>query len=441
MYGKPYGKSFGKHRPHTPGMDSRPHPGPRYGAPPPVAKASVVRTVNFRRLAEAAGGAEALGSMLDMTIGRLKALEEGQDFSDETAFHLELELNLPSGWFDQKDPPVPRVISRKEDTDETFFSGDLEISRKLEENKLQSSSTPAKAEPELPRQTEATAPKTVPQVGGLENENPAPVQKTAPSEVTEMSTVNVSDAVQAARLMRRANLVALTSWPRAKSSLARLMNKTPANISHLIHGEKNFDREAAVEIERVLALPENWFEVNRRTDDVPEQVIAVLSGVAPGQPLPQPVVQGASTGRKRGRPRRSEDTSGVGQQTAAAPSAVPASTATSTQNIRLAPAAAPAKAPVAAQAGLPLAQAPRIAPRAAPAQPVSGAAPAAPQDESLAMPRGPVMSEHTRRMLRESEGVMGPIAEALVKTIIEKSRSGNLTEKAAYKMLSEVMDN
>lgn len=65
--------------------------------------APAVRVKNFRNLYKLAGE-DNLGVILGVTHQRLEELLAGQNFSEETAYHIETTLGLPSGFFDLLNP-------------------------------------------------------------------------------------------------------------------------------------------------------------------------------------------------------------------------------------------------------------------------------------------------------------------------------------------------
>lgn len=65
--------------------------------------APMVRVSNFRKLS-ALVGEDKIGAALGVSVQRLQELLEGLNFSEETAYHIEITLALPSGYFDQVNP-------------------------------------------------------------------------------------------------------------------------------------------------------------------------------------------------------------------------------------------------------------------------------------------------------------------------------------------------
>ena len=66
-----------------------------------------LRSKNLRSLLEAANTPEVLALLAEMPLERLQNMAEGALCSDETAYHLEQQLELPSGWLDRMNTAVP----------------------------------------------------------------------------------------------------------------------------------------------------------------------------------------------------------------------------------------------------------------------------------------------------------------------------------------------
>lgn len=66
-----------------------------------------LRSKNLRLLLEAANAPEVLAVVAEMPLERLQNMAEGALCSDETAYHLEQQLELPSGWLDRMNSAVP----------------------------------------------------------------------------------------------------------------------------------------------------------------------------------------------------------------------------------------------------------------------------------------------------------------------------------------------
>lgn len=245
--------------------------------------------------------------------------------------------------------------------------------------------------------------------------------------------------------VRRQNLMVLTSRSGAKAQLARLTGLSAANVSHRLHGNKLFDEETASFFCDRLGLPQGWFDAPHEESEVPQAVLKLLSdknsvplssAPAPKTRAPRtkseknlaPVSAAAETTLKvpgkRGRPRKNPE--------AAVPA--PASAALSPQVAKVASQPAAPAAPAASRPSAPAAQ---------PAAPVSlppaqeAAIAAANKVKPVAAAVNTVSTRLGDRVLEASPHI-GPIAEALVKTLAAKSEQGRLTEDRALQMLMEI---
>ncbi len=116
--------------PAGPGPRADTAPGPRSASwtsrgPGPVATqphASALRVRNFRLLLSSVGE-EALGLRLGVSLARLRELEQGLNFGDETAHHLEFMLGLRSGFIDLVNPQLTDAdVERLKSSPENDFA-------------------------------------------------------------------------------------------------------------------------------------------------------------------------------------------------------------------------------------------------------------------------------------------------------------------------------
>lgn len=196
--------------------------------------------------------------------------------------------------------------------------------------------------------------------------------------------------------VRRTNLALLTRLPGSKSALARLMDLSPANISHRLHGVKLFDDEQAQLFSGRLRLPRDWFDKPRKASEVPAKAMELLTQRS--SPAGQP---GTGEHKSRGRPKGSKGktplvtggATGMGESQAAS-ELLEAVTAPVGAVVHSAPSTASTDSPAAA-AG---------------------------------------------RNAAESMGEVPAIVEALLKTIAIQAREGKLTESDALKMLGQLLE-
>lgn len=314
----------------------KPFTGPARQAPDRGPQASPVRIENFQKLLHSSGSASNLAIILGLGLGRVQELSEGFGFSTETAFHIETELGLPSGWLDRPYASLPpnvslerkRELSTDTNADQGFAASSeasignstiQEVERDLAEV---SSAQPANgtageashSEPasmptpaSLPASTTASRtfqlslvgttnpagqPAAAPVAPSLsftpKAVGPAPLPRVESSPASELAHTlrqsspqeNVSTSMnprikeQPALLeVRRLNAHVLMDFPGGKTGVGKLIGKSPANISHILYGKKLFTAELAREFEAALNLPDGWFDSPRANIDVPKSLI------------------------------------------------------------------------------------------------------------------------------------------------------------------------
>lgn len=388
--------------------------------------ASALRVKNFKLLVDVAGE-EGLAIALDMSLPRVKQLAEGLDFSNETTHHIETTLRLNSGFLDQVNPKL---------TDE-------EVSRLKsppQDERLDEPLTPPKP-PRLPESTTGSAPARIDEVPPVsatstetDKENLMPRSKAtptaapAPQQAPAPQAAPAGEGEEALREVRRLNLLTLTQRPGAKTRLGQLTGLSAANVSHRLHGNKIFDQETSDFFCSRLGLPAGWFEQPRTEADIPEVSMKLLTD-KDAAPLVAPTGLPAPAAKKTRGPRKARAAAPVPAAThAQAAAAAPGggiSLSVGAMGKSSTPAAA---APVVAAA--PVASTPRapVAPRQSVARPA--VAPAAPSATA------PQVSVAELAMAVTAGGV-GPIAEALIRTLASKSREGRLQEDRALQMLVE----
>jgi hypothetical protein len=397
---------------HEPRPDKRPGRSQPAQQQPPLA--SAIRLKNIRQLAAVAGD-ENLALALDLPIQRVRELLEGLNFTDEMAFHLETTLGLRSGFLDQVNPQLSDInLNRLKDplTAMTEVAG-TDALGPTELSSQPGIAPPAQA-PSISNETEVNQEASVAQAR----------TESAP-KVTTKPVRRVKD-IEKLREIRRQNLAMLTTPSGSKSKLARIAGLTPAGLSHRLHGHQHFDDDSAELFIEKLGLPPAWFDVPRSESDVPAEVQALLVDESSSSARSTSRSH-RSTGRPRGRPRATlvnepaRDTAPPAPLPPAA-SEMPPSLRSATLNP--APMGA-APAPMPRQAAVP-----------APARRAAAPAPAyaAPAAQAASMSRQAPLALET-----EEYGSLGPIAEALVKTLALKSRQGRLTEAVALKMHNESM--
>jgi hypothetical protein len=78
----------------------------------PAQTASLLKTWSSNLLVDAIG-TENIALGLDSNLTRVAELVNGERFTPETAFHMDMKLGLPDGFFDQPNPVLtPETIAR-----------------------------------------------------------------------------------------------------------------------------------------------------------------------------------------------------------------------------------------------------------------------------------------------------------------------------------------
>jgi hypothetical protein len=267
-----------------------------YGKPAqskdPAQTASIFKTRAFKVLVDAVG-AENVALGLDSNLVRIAELVSGERFTSETAFHMETTLGLPDGFFDHPNPALPPdVIARlraplENRPPDSVFDDPVEPlpSHKSADHKkhpVLSEAVTAK-DVDMPRKT-STAPAPASKKGNVI----APKDAGASAKTTQSK--GVSRAAKAAQQqslelastlsvpeVRQANLHILTARNGSKALLSRMLNLSQSNMAHRLHGKKRLDDVEAKRFTDVLELPAGWLDTPRQTDDVPDHVNELLA--------------------------------------------------------------------------------------------------------------------------------------------------------------------
>ena len=422
---------------------------PYVKAPPtrdPAQTASIFKTRSFKLLVDAVG-AENIALGLDSNLTRVAELLSGERFTPETAFHIETTLGLPDGFFDQPNPVLtPEIIARLRSPLD-FIHANAEPEIAYEQVLKPAPVTQAiphftltdrlPREPEMPKKTDGGSPRTVAKSNTAAAKpatatptKSAPVKVKAPSKSGAQQTLPLND-VAVLENIRRANLHVLTSRKGSKVRLAAVMEISDSNMANRFYGQKRMDDAEANRFTERLGLPTGWLDVPRSVTDIPVSVSELL--VPPSrhhasaqQELP-PAIEPKATAAKK-----------------------PASTKAKTAGARLAlpPDANGTSGPAsdAAEPNLVTGQLDQAAP--------SAVEPAVRQtvdnDVSFSVARqqfapAPVTQVITepRRLTSATslDDLLGiePIAEALIKTLAGKARTGRLDEMKALELLRQIV--
>ncbi|MGF6574876.1 hypothetical protein ABH945_007004 [Paraburkholderia sp. GAS333] len=248
--------------------------------------ASIFKTRSFKWLVDTVG-AENIALGLDSNLSRVAELINGERFTPETAFHIETTLGLPDGFFDQPNPALPsETISRlKAPLDFIRASVEPEAADEHVPSTLANPRTLADRlpkEPEMPKKTDGGSPQTI-----AKNKPAADRSVTAPSPkaASTKTKAPVKRGAQqslplndeaALQNIRRANLHVLTSRKGSKVRLAVVVEISASNLDNRLYGQKRMDDTEAQRFTERLGLPSGWLDVPRAVTDVPESVSALL---------------------------------------------------------------------------------------------------------------------------------------------------------------------
>ena len=258
----------------------------------PAHTASIFKTRSFKLLVDAVG-AENIALGLDSNLTRVAELLNGERFTPETAFHIETTLGLPDGFFDQTNPALtPETIERlRSPLDFIHANAEPEIAYEqvlkpapvTQANNQSTLTDRLPREPEMPKKTNGGSPRTV----AKSNTTAAkPVAATgarsalanvkASSKSGTQQSLPLND-VAALEKIRRANLHVLTSPKGSKVRLAVVMEISESNMANRFYGQKRMDDTEANRFTERLGLPTGWLDVPRSVKDVPESVSELLT--------------------------------------------------------------------------------------------------------------------------------------------------------------------
>ncbi|WP_366487253.1 hypothetical protein [Paraburkholderia fungorum] len=382
-------------------------------------------------------GAENIALGLDSNLSRVAELINGERFTPETAFHIETTLGLPDGFFDQPNPALPsETISRlKAPLDFIHANVEPEAADEHVPLTLANHRTPADRlpkEPEMPKKTDGGSPQTI-----AKNKPAADKSVTAPSPkpAATKTRAHMKRGAQqslplndeaALQKIRRANLHVLTSRKGSKVRLAVVVEISASNLDNRLYGQKRMDDAEAQRFTERLGLPTGWLDVPRLVMDVPESVSALLdpqSGRpasvqhAPLATKPEAAVTGKVSTRKAKNASASQaQSSGTEQH----------SGEVATKNVVEQQDATPASVTDLAIS-----------------QPADNDVPAsASQPEAVSAAFTEIVTEPRRSAAVTSlDDLIGiaPIAEALIKTLAGKARTGRLDEVKALALLQQIV--
>jgi len=392
-------------------------------------------------------GAENIALALDSNLTRVAELINGERFTPETAFHIETTLGLPDGFFDEPNPVLtPEIVARLRSPLD-FIDAHVEPEATYEEVFAPAPVTQVKNHPapterlpkesEMPRKTNGGSPRAVARGNAVETKperatpaKSAPVKVKASSKSGTQQSLPLNDAVTLENI-RRANLHVLTSRNGSKARLGAVMEISGSNMAHRLHGQKRMDDAEAKRFTERLGLPNGWLDVPRSVPDIPESVSDLLVPAsrrhASTQQERPPAVEPKSTAAKKPASTKAQTAGPRHTQTPDAGNArVPASVAAETNAVVMLQ-----------DQALPPASDPAL--RQSVDNDVSFSA-ARQQFEPASVT--PVITEPRRltsaTSLDDLQGI-APIAEALIKTLAGKARTGRLDEMKALELLRQAV--
>lgn len=408
----------------------------------PAQTASIFKTRSFKWLVDAVG-AENIALGLDSNLARVAELINGERFTPETAFHIETTLGLPDGFFDQPNPALtsetisrlraPLNFVRANAEPESADGQAVEPAPAILANHHPIPTHRLPRESEMSKRTAGGSPQAVAKskataanAATVPSSKPASAKaKTSMKSGTQQS-LPLTD-VAALQNIRRANLHVLTSRKGSKVRLSAVVNISASNLDNRLYGQKRMDDAEAHRFTERLGLPTAWLDVPRSVSDIPESVSALLDPLSgrpasdqqkvPAAKSPEAAVARKSAGRKakaasdrHAQPYEADHPSGTLVTQAVVERQDPGPTHASDLAI-----------PQTADSDFP--------PPASHQQPAS-----APITEVVAEPRrsAPVTS------LADLIGIE-PIAEALIKTLAGKARTGRLDEMKALELLRQIV--
>jgi hypothetical protein len=388
-------------------------------------------------------GAENIALGLDSNLTRVAELINGQRFTPETAFHIETTLGLPDGFLDQPNPALTsEIISRlKAPLDYIRANADPESAHEMASEPgpaipSNHRSTPTDRlprEPEMSKRTDGGSPRavakskpTAARTATVTSSKPPSSNAKASVKAAAQQSLPLND-VAALQNTRRANLHVLTSRKGSKARLSAVMSISASNLDNRLYGQKRMDDAEASRFTERLGLPTAWLDIPRSVTDIPDSVSAQLDPQS-GRPASdqqelsaairtETAVTRKSTGRKA--KTANDRPAQLSEAQHASDSAATKAIVEQRDPVR------PPTSDLAIQQTVDN----DVSSPASPQQPAPASV-----TEVIAKPRrsAPVTS------LDDLVGIE-PIAEALIKTLAGKARTGRLDEMKALELLQQIV--
>jgi hypothetical protein len=390
-------------------------------------------------------GAENIALGLDSNLTRMTELMNGERFTPETAFHIETTLGLPDGFFDQPHPALPsETISRLRTPldfihvnaePEASFEQALETAPATQANPHPTPTDHLPREPEMSKRTDGSSSKAVAKSSPTEakpattppSKSASTKAKASPKSGTQQS-LPLND-VAVLENIRRANLHVLTHRKGSKMRLSAVVNISASNLDNRLYGQKRMDDAEASRFTERLGLPTAWLDVPRSVTDIPGSVSALLD--------PDP---------RSGRSASDQQELSAAKKPAAAVEKKSTGKNAKTASHRRAHPPETDHPIVAAGTKAVVEQPDPVLPSAAEPdvrQAVDSDVPSsASQPQPALAPVTEVITEPRRSApVTSLDDLIGiePIAEALIKTLAGKARTGRLDEMKALELLQQIV--
>ena len=398
-------------------------------------------------------GAENIAIALESNMTRVAELMKGERFTPETAFHMETTLGLPHGFFDQPNPALAdETIARLKsplDFIQTDDGPDVEpqvlkpaSALNVDQQPLHKDSVSEEAQ--MPKKAAGGSPRAVRNSRSKMPEQPephAPLKASASKDKASPKTpqqqpLALSDSAEVENI-RRANLHVLTSRNGSKVRLGVVMEMSGFNIADRLHGKKRMDSVEANRFTEQLGLPTGWLDTPRSDAEIPESVSRMLTPASRGrvsaqqhEPLAPATNDGVQEKFADGKVRMRRERATV-LDDSESPSPASADDEENTGKIIVSPQAHVNDFPEGVARRSPE-ESDSEAPAATLATPESLPASATPQQIPAPLPFASVTS------LDNLHGI-APIAEALIKTLAGKARTGRLDELKALELLQQAV--
>ncbi|MFP3556773.1 hypothetical protein [Paraburkholderia hospita] len=449
----------GQRQPHH---EKKPPPqrsGPPYVKTPPrdaAQTASIFKTRSFQFLVDVVG-AENIAIALESNMTRVAELMKGERFTPETAFHMETTLGLPHGFFDQPNPALAdETIARLKSPldfvqiDEGFAAASEALerapARTVDQQPVPEDSLSEEAH--MPKKVVGGPPSAVKnsRSGTAGQPEPRAPRKASPSKdkaspkTPQQQPLALSDSADAENI-RRANLHLLTGRNGSKVRLGVVMEMSGFNIADRLHGKKRMDSVETNRFTERLGLPSGWLDSPRTEAEIPESVSRMLAPAprgrasvqqheSPAQATNDGVQETLAGGKVRTRRERA-----TALDDSESPSPVSADAAGEQETIVVSP-----QDHVNGFSDDLAGRSPEESNGEAPA---ATSAPAESMPESLPVSAAPLQNPAplpfaTVTSLDNLTGI-APIAEALIKTLAGKARTGRLDELKALELLQQAV--